>query len=84
MAAYRAFGSSVEAVSYRLVLPPAARRFVCFFNFLGWWHWSIGFHIDVRHPHIDLHVLFGFLRLGWFRSPTIDTPRTFGYDGWKR
>lgn len=41
------------------------REFECFFNFLGWWQWSFGVHLDVRHPHLDLHVPFGFLRLGW-------------------
>lgn len=60
------------------------RHFECFFNFLGWWHWSIGIHIDVRHPHADIHVPFGFCRIGWFRSPTIANPRFFGYSGWRR
>ena len=47
-------------------LPPVERRFVCFFNFLGWWHWSIGLHVDVRHPHVQLHVPFGFKELRAF------------------
>jgi hypothetical protein len=59
-------------------LPPVERRFECFFNFLGWWHWSCGLHVDVRHPHIDLHVPFGFARIGWFRCPTIERARAFG------
>lgn len=42
------------------------RQFECFFNFLGWWQWSFGFHLDIRHPHIDLHVPFGYLRIGWY------------------
>lgn len=66
------------------VLPPPERRFECFFNFLGWWHWSTGVHLDVRHPHVDLHVPFGFLRLGWCRVPTINSARVFGYSGWRR
>lgn len=66
-----------------VLLPPVERRFVCFFNFLGWWHWSLGIHLDVRHPHIGLHVPFGFVRFGWCRSPTIDSPRAFGYNGWE-
>jgi hypothetical protein len=65
-------------------LPPVERRFECFFNFLGWWHWSIGIHVDLRHPHIDLHVPFGFGRLGWHRSPTRGRARCFGYQGWRR
>ncbi len=62
---------------------PVARHFECFFNFLGWWHWSIGVHVDLRHPHIDVHVPFGFARLGWLRSPTISAARCFGYRGWR-
>ncbi len=65
-------------------LPVAERRFVCIFNFLGWWHWSIGVHLDVRHPHLFVHVPFGYVCLGWRRSPTIDRPHRFGYDGWQR
>jgi hypothetical protein len=57
--------------------------FECFFNFLGWWHWSVGLHVDLRHPHIDLHVPFGFGRLGWVRSSVITHARSFGYQGWR-
>lgn len=50
----------------RLMLPdPLPRYFECFFNFLGWHQWSLGFHIDPQHPHIDIHVPTGFLRIGW-------------------
>lgn len=66
------------------LLPPVERRFACFFNFLGWWHWSLGVHADVRHPHIQLHVPFGYFRIGWCRCPTFDHPSRFGYDGWQR
>jgi hypothetical protein len=66
------------------MLPPPERRFECFFNFLGWWQWSLGIHVDVRHPHIDAHVPFGFFRIGWHRSPTFMHPRVFGYQGWQK
>lgn len=42
------------------------RQFECFFNFLNWWQWSIGIHVDPQHPHLDVHVLFGFFRIGWY------------------
>lgn len=44
----------------------ARRRFQCFFNWLGWHQWSLGIHVDPQHPHIDLHVIAGFLRIGWY------------------
>lgn len=51
----------------------AQRHFECFFNFLGWWQWSLGFHLDCRHPHVDVHVPGGFLRVGWYnpRAPML-------------
>ena len=58
---------------------PVERDFECFFNFLGWWQWSLGFHVDLRHPHIDIHVPFGYIRIGWFRTPTLTPARRFGY-----
>lgn len=60
------------------------REFECFFNFLGWWHWSLGVHFDPRHPHLDIHVPFGFLRVGWnlwSRTP-LNTPRAFHFVRW--
>lgn len=53
-------------------------NFECFFNFLGWWQWSLGLHVDLRHPHMDLHVPFGFLRIGWNRLRVGLKARTFG------
>lgn len=41
------------------------REFQCFFNLLGWHHWSLGIHFDPLGPHLDLHVPFGFFRIGW-------------------
>ena len=66
----------------RLLALPVERHFECFFTFLGWWHWSIGVHLDLRHPHVDVHVPFGYGRIGWFRCPTISAPRVFGYRAW--
>jgi hypothetical protein len=41
------------------------RRFVCRFHFVGWWAFSLGFHISVKHPNIELHVPFGLFKIGW-------------------
>lgn len=66
------------------LFPERRRTFECFYNFLGWWHWSLGLHVDLRHPHVDLHVPFGYLRIGWFRCWTNEEfarwppPRSFG------
>ena len=41
------------------------KKFVCYFFFVGWWAFSIGFHISVKEPNIEIHLPFGFIRVGW-------------------
>lgn len=42
------------------------REFEVAFNFLGWAHWSLGVHFDPQHPHVQIHVPGGYLRIGWY------------------
>lgn len=39
--------------------------FVFYWHFVGWWAISFGFHVDVKSPNIEVHLPFGFLRMGW-------------------
>lgn len=61
------------------------RPFICYFYFVGWWAWSLGFHIDIHTPNIELHIPFGFIRIGWPSKPgmglTTDQARSRLY-GW--
>lgn len=41
------------------------KRFLCYFWFTGWDHFSLGLHICWSNPNIELHVPFGFFRIGW-------------------
>ena len=41
------------------------RRFVCFYHFNSWLHFSLGFHIDFASPNIEIHIPTGFIRIGW-------------------
>lgn len=41
------------------------RQFVCYFHFVGWSCVSIGFHVDTASPNIEVHMPFGFIRVGW-------------------
>lgn len=34
------------------------------FQFLGFWMWSLGFHIDPSSPNIEIHIPFGFIVIG--------------------
>ncbi len=43
------------------------RNFICSFHFVDWSCISIGFHIDFYCPNIEIHLPFGFIRIGWER-----------------
>src|SRR6266851_1097179 len=44
------------------------RRFVCFWYFNGWDHISLGLHVDWTIPNIEIHMPFGFFRVGWQKT----------------
>lgn len=46
------------------------QRFVCYWWFVGWWAFSLGLHIDVNSPNIEVHLPFGFVRIGARPKPT--------------
>lgn len=41
------------------------RQFVAFFFFVGWDCFSLGLHICLSEPNIEIHLPFGFIRVGW-------------------
>ena len=41
------------------------RKFVIQCHFLGWSHVQLGFHVCLSIPNMELHVPFGFVRIGW-------------------
>lgn len=43
--------------------------FICFFKFIGWADISLGVHIYLKRPYIDIHVPFGWVRIGWTKEP---------------
>lgn len=44
---------------------PLRRQFVAYFHLVGWDCFSLGMHISVLCPNLELHVPFGFFRIGW-------------------
>jgi hypothetical protein len=46
------------------------RKFVAWFHFIDLWCWSVGIHVDFWNPFLELHVPFGFFRVGWESGPT--------------
>lgn len=43
----------------------ARRGFGVYFWFVGWCDLQLGFHVCLEAPNIELHVPFGFIRIGW-------------------
>lgn len=39
-------------------------KFVAYFWFVGWDCISLGFHICLSKPNIELHLPFGFIKIG--------------------
>lgn len=37
---------------------------VAYYWFIGWWHWSLGFNIYLPAPNVEIHLPFGFIRVG--------------------
>jgi hypothetical protein len=50
------------------------RRFVAYWYFNGFDHLSFGIHFDWELPNIELHLPFGFFRIGFIRTYP-DIPR---------
>lgn len=40
-------------------------KFLCYFYFQQWHFIQLGFHIDLVARNIEIHVPFGFFRIGW-------------------
>ena len=60
-------------------LTNADRRFVCYFHFVGWANISLGAHVNVIFPNVEIHLPFGFARIGWETS----VGRRFGFSSYK-
>jgi len=44
-------------------------RFRAYFYFVGWSCLSLGVHVCLSCPNIEIHLPFGFVRIGWTESP---------------
>jgi hypothetical protein len=55
------------AIRHQRPLGYEGRRFVAYFWFVGWWALSLGAHVSLRDPNVEIHIPFGFVRIGWIR-----------------
>ena len=53
------------------------RKFVCYFHFTGFYDLSLGVHVSISQPNIELHIPFGFFRLGWKKG--VECLKPFDY-----
>ena len=44
------------------------KQFVAYFWFVAWDCISLGFHISFKNPNIEIHLPFGFVRIGWVKK----------------
>lgn len=58
-------GNRIKMIGYE------GKKYICYFWFVGWWAFSLGIHIDVKSPNIELHIPFGFIRIGKKHAPSI-------------
>lgn len=47
------------------------RHFVAYWHFVGWDCLSLGLHVSLVSPNMELHLPFGFIRIGWVICPDI-------------
>jgi hypothetical protein len=45
------------------------RRFCAYYHFVAWDCLSMGVHVAICQPNIEVHVPFGFFRIGWQYGP---------------
>jgi len=46
------------------------RWFVAYFHITGFYPINLGINVDFQSPNIELHIPFGFMKIGWVgRSP---------------
>ena len=43
--------------------------FVLMWTFIGWRDLSLGFHLCLGELYVDIHLPFGWIRVGWERVP---------------
>jgi len=62
------------------------RVFVAYFFFINWSSLSLGLHIDITLPNLEIHLPFGFIRIGWKKTNSILAKNQYEVDkqvfGW--
>lgn len=41
------------------------KQFIYYIHFVGFNEISLGFHVDIASPNIEIHLPFCFIKIGW-------------------
>jgi hypothetical protein len=58
------------------------QQFVLYFWFTSWLEFSIGLHLCLAPVNFEIHLPFGFVRIGWVYSQA--EPSNWNDIGWRR
>ena len=45
------------------------KGFKAYYHVTGWYPINLGLNIDFQSPNVEIHIPFGFIRLGWDTIP---------------
>ena len=54
--------------------PKIKRQFIAFWWFVNWENISLGLSICWAGPHVEFHLPFGFIKIGWDRIDVNNEP----------
>jgi len=58
------------------------KKFICIFHLVDFHCISLGFHIDIKTPNIEIHLPFGFIKIG-FHYAFPNSPIEFGFSSYR-
>lgn len=64
-------------------MTPQKRKFVAYFYHppRGWYYIQFGLHVSFWDPNIEIHIPFGFFRIGWIKREKTKLNENGEYDG---
>jgi hypothetical protein len=57
------------------------RKFIAYFFFVGWDCISLGLHVCISEPNIEIHIPFGFIRIGWKKQISLEPKKILTIEG---
>lgn len=58
------------------------RVFCCYYWFVAWDQISLGINVSLTGPHVEVHLPFGFVRLGWLLTYPTPLAACYAHRRW--